>query len=204
MNTKRSHGTMHNRLVSLNAGETSALDRLTNGRYVEITVDNGIGRISTHQEGKTEDVTLAFASRFESCNFYHPKELEIRIEAMTDTTYYLSYSSQPEENYHDSIVDWIIQLHVVRHETNTETRVMKLFELLTTRLGKRTREGFALEHNLPHARIAEIIGTTRSTVSRAISALKRKEIIYIDELKNQLLIPVGRINDHTDMTHPST
>ena len=39
-------------------------------------------------------------------------------------------------------------------------------------------------------RIAEIVGSTRSTVSRTISTLRKSQKIYIDELKNQIILPV--------------
>ena len=67
---------------------------------------------------------------------------------------------------------------------------MKLFRLLTTKLGKRTQVGLLLEHKLSHARIAEIVGSTRSTVSRTISTLRKSKQIYIDELKGQIILPV--------------
>ena len=87
-------------------------------------------------------------------------------------------------------MDWIIQLHIVRHEANLESRLMKFFELLMHRLGKRTSKGLLLEHTLPHARIAEIVGSTRSTVSRTIGILRKTQQIYIDELKNQIILPI--------------
>ena len=67
---------------------------------------------------------------------------------------------------------------------------MKFFELLITRLGKRTSDGLLLEHKLSHARIAEIIGSTRSTVSRTISTLRKSKQIYIDELKSHTILPL--------------
>ena len=78
----------------------------------------------------------------------------------------------------------------MRNETNLENRLMKFFRLLITRLGKRTSEGLLLEHTLPHARIAEIIGSTRSTISRTIGALRKSQQIYIDELKGQIVLLV--------------
>ena len=92
-------------------------------------------------------------------------------------------------NGRDTIFDWVIQLHIVRQEVNLENRLMKLFYLLVTRLGKRTARGLLLEHTLSHARIAEIVGSTRSTISRTISMLKKTERIYIDDLKDQLILP---------------
>ena len=87
-------------------------------------------------------------------------------------------------------MEWIIGLHIVRHEKNLESRLMKFFELLMTRLGRRTSEGLLLEHKLSHARIAEIVGSTRSTVTRTISALRKREKIYIDELKGHIILPM--------------
>ena len=95
-----------------------------------------------------------------------------------------------EFNTSDAIMDWIIQLHIMRHEKNLESRLIKLFRLLVSRLGKRTSEGLLLEHTLSHARIAEIVGSTRSTVSRTISTLRKSKQIYIDELKGQIILPV--------------
>ena len=97
--------------------------------------------------------------------------------------------SKIESDTSDAIMDWIIQLHIVRHEKNLEKRLMKLFRLLTTRLGKRTPEGLLFEQTLSHARIAEIVGSTRSTVSRTLSTLRKSQQIYIDELKGQIIIP---------------
>ena len=110
--------------------------------------------------------------------------------AMTDTTYLVESISKIESDTSDAIMDWIIHLHIVRHETNLENRLMKFFRLLTTKLGKRTQEGLLLEHTLSHARIAEIVGSTRSTVSRTISALRKSKQIYIDELKSQIILPM--------------
>ena len=82
----------------------------------------------------------------------------------------------------------MFQLHAIRHPIKAEDRLLKLFELLICRFGKRTSKGYLLEFLLPHSRIGEIIGATRSTVSRGISTLKRAKLIEIDELKDQLFM----------------
>ena len=133
---------------------------------------------------------MAFACKSDDCKFNYPRDLEINVEALTDTTYLVRKTNTSKPNESDTIVDWVIQLHMVRQERSLEDRLMKLFYLLTTRLGKRTAKGLLLDHTLSHARIAEIIGSTRSTVSRTISKLRKTEQIYIDDLKNQLLLPV--------------
>ena len=189
MNTDRQQQNKRGRQISLNSHETVHLERPQSGEDIEITVKSGIIRIAAIQSKNAEDITLAFTCRTDIFKFHYPRDLEITIQAITDTTYFVESRKKTESNTSDAIMDWIIQLHIVRNEANLESRLMKFFELLITRLGKRTPEGLLLEHTLPHARIAEIVGSTRSTVSRTISALRKSEQIYIDELKSQIILP---------------
>ena len=189
MNTERHYRNKAGRPISLNSYETVPLERPQAGEDIEITVNSGVIRIAVKQFNNAEDITLAFACRADLFKFHYPGDLEITIEAITDTTYLVESISKIESDTSDAIMDWIIQLHIVRHEKNLEKRLMKLFRLLTTRLGKRTPEGLLFEQTLSHARIAEIVGSTRSTVSRTISTLRKSQQIYMDELKGQIIIP---------------
>ena len=192
MNTEHSQRLQMGKNISLNSSESVVLGRPQAGEQIKISVKKGVIRIGAEQTETDNacDVTLAFACRADDCEFNYPKELDIRIEAITDTTYFVERINQRDFKNQDSILDWIIQLHIVRHETNLENRLMKLFQLLTTRLGKRTSQGLLLDYTLPHSRIAEMVGSTRSTVSRTISTLRKTKRIYIDELKNQIILPV--------------
>ena len=190
MNTKHSYRPKEVGPISLNPSETIALARPQAGEQIEIVVKKGVIRIAANQSKDSANLTLAFACKVDTFKFHYPEDLEITIEAETNTTYFVECQKETESNTSDAIMDWIIQLHIVRHEANLERRLMKFFELLMTRLGKRTAEGLLLEHTLSHARIAEIIGSTRSTVSRTISALRKTQKIYIDELKKQIILPV--------------
>ena len=190
MNTEHHYQNMGGGTISLNSSETAPLERPQTGEDIEITVKSGIIRIAANQSKNAEDITLAFACRSDIFKFHYPGDLEITIEAITDTTYFAETTNKIESNISDSIVDWIIQLHIVRHETNLENRLMKFFRLQARKLGKRTPEGLLLEHTLSHARIAEIVGSTRSTVSRTISTLRKTQQIYIDELRGHIILPV--------------
>jgi len=190
MSTEYRHRGKGGKPISLDSSETAPLERPKAVGDIEITVKSGVIRIAANQYNNAEDITLAFACRAEIFKFHYPVDLEITIEAITDTTYLVESISKIESDTTDAIMDWIIQLHIVRHETNIEKRLMKFFRLLTTKLGKRTSEGLLLEQTLSHARIAEIVGSTRSTVSRTISTLRKTQQIYIDELKGQIILPV--------------
>ena len=192
MNTEYSHRTITDGNIKLNSSEFVDLERPPAGKIIKISVKTGVIRIGAAQTeiDNTCEVTLAFACRADYCEFNFPEDLDIRIEAITDATYLVERINQKDFKNQDSILDWIIQLHIVRHETNLENRLMKLFQLLTTRLGKRTSQGLVLDCILSHSRIAEMIGSTRSTVSRTISTLRKSKRIYIDELKSQIILPV--------------
>ncbi len=189
MTTKRQHRNEEGRPISLNSYETDLIEKPQAGKGIEIIVKSGVIRIAAKQSKNAEDITVAFACKADIFKFHYPADLEIIIEAITETTYLIKSISKIESETSDAIMDWIIQLHIVRHEKNLENRLMKLFRLLITRLGKRTPEGLLLEQTLSHARIAEIIGSTRSTVSRTIRTLRVTKQIYIDELKGHIIIP---------------
>ena len=191
MNTDNNSRSKRGRPISLNPSEAIGLERPQAGKKIELIVKNGVIRIAAKQFNNAEDITLAFTCKTDVFKFHYPKNLELSIEAITDTTYTVESTSKTEPDTSDAIMDWIIQLHIVRHETNLENRLIKFFRLLITRLGKRTSEGLLLEHTLSHARIAEIVGSTRSTVSRTISTLRKTRQIYIDELRGQIVLPVN-------------
>lgn len=190
MSTEEDCRSKAGRPISLNSSEVISLERPQFGKNIEIIVKKGVIRIAAAQTKNTGYITLAFACKADVFRFHYPADLGISIEAITDTTYFVEAINGIEHNTNDAIIDWVIQLHIVRHEANLERRLIKFFELLITRLGKRTPEGLLLEHTLSHARIAEIVGSTRSTISRTISTLRKNKKIYIDELKNQITLPV--------------
>ena len=192
MNTKQGQRSGAGKHISLNSSEFVDLERPQGGEQIKISVKTGTIRIGAEQKEKDKacDLTLAFACRADDCKFHYPEDLDIKIESITDATYFVELVSQEDSRGYDSIMDWVIQLHIVRNEKNLENRLIKLFQLLTARLGKRTSEGQLLDHTLAHSRIAEMVGSTRSTVSRTISVLRKTKQIYIDELKNQIILTV--------------
>ena len=130
MNTEYRQRLIIDKHISLNSSEFVDLERPQSGEQIKISVKTGIIRIGGEQSevDNTCDLTLAFACRAEDCEFNYPENLDIRIEAITDTTYIVERINQNDFKNRDSILDWIIQMHIVRHETNLENRLMKLFQ----------------------------------------------------------------------------
>lgn len=107
------------------------------------------------------------------------------LEAITPTKLSLDYlTSCPSEA--DLIYEWLLALHLVRHPIGAETRLNKLLQLLVNHFGIRQAEGYCLPFMLSHNRLAEIIGTTRSTVTRHLNHLKHIGMIVVSKQANSM------------------
>ncbi|MCP9926314.1 helix-turn-helix domain-containing protein [Cyanobium sp. CH-040] len=147
---------------------------------LRLTVHGGIGRIaaSFSQPGcrNWNDVTLAFAAREERPWLRLPASTSCLLEALTP----LRCDMQPLPQCpasHDLISDWLLELHLVRHPVGADLRLRALLQLLVQRFGRRSGAGYHLPLALGHARLAELIGSTRSTVTRQISELRRQNLL---------------------------
>ena len=86
MNTDHKPCPRRGRPISLNASETIALERPQAGEKIELIVKYGVIRIAANQSKNTENLTLAFACKADTFKFHYPEDLEITIEAITNTT----------------------------------------------------------------------------------------------------------------------
>tara|TARA_B100000405_G_C16559133_1_gene365061 strand:+ start:282 stop:629 length:348 start_codon:yes stop_codon:yes gene_type:complete len=114
MSTEYQRRRKRGRPISLNSHETAALERPNAGEDIEIIVESGVIRIAASQPKNEEDITLAFTCRTDICKFHYPRDLEITIQAVTDTTYFVESRNRTESKTSDAIMDWIIQLHIVK------------------------------------------------------------------------------------------
>ncbi|MFM1812969.1 MAG: hypothetical protein RLZZ336_1907 [Cyanobacteriota bacterium] len=107
------------------------------------------------------------------------------LEAITPVKLSLDYlpSCPPEA---DLIYEWLLELHLVRHPIGAETRLNKLLQLLVNHFGIRQAEGYCLPFMLSHNRLAEMIGTTRSTATRQLNHLKHNGLIAVSKQVNSM------------------
>ena len=86
MKAERHYRDKGGRPISLNSSERIPLERTETGEDIEITVKSGVIRIAASQSKHAEDITLAFTCRSDVFKFHYPENLELSIEAITDTT----------------------------------------------------------------------------------------------------------------------
>ena len=173
---------------SLQAGQRLILTKPNNNCPTTIVARQGIIRLSTVENESNPEITVGLMSPLDDCAFCHPSSENLQIEAITDSVIKINNEHKVHEAGDDFLQEWIFRLFTVRHPIKSEDRLKSLLKLLITRLGKRTSEGYKLSFLLSHSRLAEMIGATRSTVSRSLGGLKDKGIISIDEMKEELVI----------------
>ena len=171
----------------LQAGQRLILSRPNHNWSTRIVVGHGIIRLSTVANEVNPEITVALISSLDNCTFHHPNSENLQIEAITDTVIKIINEQKIHTANDDFLQEWIFQLYTVRHPIKTEERLKSLLRLLILKIGSRTPEGYKLEFLLSHSRLAEMIGATRSTVSRSLGVLKDKGIISIDEMKGELV-----------------
>ena len=173
---------------SLQAGQRLILTKPNHNLPTSIVAGQGIIRLSTVENESNPEITVALMSPLDDCTFCHPSSENLQIEAITDSVIKINNEHKVHEAGDDFMQEWIFRLLTVRHPIKSEDRLKSLLKLLITRLGKRTSEGYKLPFLLSHSRLAEMIGATRSTVSRSLGALKDKGIISIDEMREELVV----------------
>ena len=172
----------------LQTGQRLILSRPKQNWSTTIFAERGIIRLSTVANEINPEITLALISSLDNCTFHHPNSENLQIEAITESVIKINNEQKIHTANDDFLQEWIFQLYTVRHPIKTEERLKSLLRLLILKLGIRTPEGYKLEFLLSHSRLAEMIGATRSTVSRALGALKDKGIISIDEMRGELVV----------------
>ena len=172
----------------LQTGQRLILSRPDHNWSTTIFVEQGNIRLSTVAKEMNPEITVALISSLDNGTFHHPNSENIQIEAITESVIKINNEQKIHIASDDFLQEWIFQLYKVRHPIKTEERLKSLLRLLILKHGIRTPEGYKLEFLLSHSRLAEMIGATRSTVSRSLGVLKEKGVIAIDEMRGELVV----------------
>jgi len=188
------------RTLHLAQGDALLLSRtLKSSSWLRLDVESGIGRLATSFGEAWPDVTLAFCGGDEPEWLHYPTADFCQLEALTPmqlrlhqidqgTHQIAAQPSLPGPADRDLISEWLLDLHLVRHPVGTDARLATLLRLLIARFGSRTADGYRLPFTLSHARLAELICATRSTVTRQLVILRQSGKIREEEVDGSLLL----------------
>ena len=160
-----------------NAGQSQTL---------ELQVQSGVLRAGGNFDFDNSDVTLALFSTGSPAVIKVPKDCTLHFEALTESCFSLKEDANSRST--EDLNQWLIKLHLVRQLIGAEARLIALFQLLVEEFGFRHKETYSLPFWLSHARLAEMISTSRGTVTRQITYLRKSRDLSIDSDQGSLII----------------
>jgi hypothetical protein len=174
--------------LRLSVGKTCLLAPASDHRrYVRLVFQWGVARLSVSFGDSFPDITLAFCGTPGASWLRLPEGISCLLEALTDSVLELHYADHcPVEQ--DLVEQWLLDLHLVRHPVGAEARLVALLQLLVSRFGIRRGDGYLLPIALGHARLAELIGATRSTVTRQLNLLRQHDDLQVIEPDGTFLL----------------
>jgi hypothetical protein len=169
------------KVVQLKEGQTYLLgESAEHHRCVQIACEQGVARLAVGFDQHYPEVTLAFCGDREGQWLRLPQGVMLMLEAVAPCNLRLRYAEHCPV-HHDLLMQWLIALHLVRHPVGTEARLVALFQLLVMHFGIRRGDGYLLPFAIAHSRLAELIGATRSTVTRQINGLRQQGELSVAE-----------------------
>ena len=143
-----------------------------------LLIHSGILRVAGHFPAANSDVTLAIVNAGKSLQLSKPRGCSaLRLEAITACQ--LSFQAGESTDNTEAINHWLIHLHLVRQLIRSESRLIALLQLLIEEFGFRHRETYSLPFWLSHARMAEMIASSRSTVTRQLQTLREQNDVFL-------------------------
>jgi CRP-like cAMP-binding protein len=133
--------------------------------YVRSLTWNDIGTITALGIWGTGDIVGHCLSSIQPYQIECLSPVVVREVSLDCTHLLLSHIQQME------------QLLSLAHIQQTSARLMSLLEWLAQRFGQLNSQGYLIDIPLTHQSIAELIGTTRVTVTRLLNELERTEKI---------------------------
>ena len=151
-----------------------------------LTIKSGVLRAGGNFDFDNSDVTLALFSAGSPAVIRIPTGCTLHFEALTESCFTLEEDTSNRST--EDLSQWLINLHLVRQLIGAEARLIALFQLLVEEFGFRHKETYSLPFWLSHARLAEMISTSRGTVTRQITYLRKSNDLSIDSEQGSLII----------------
>ncbi len=162
--------------MQIKVGQSVLLSTDTSGSWLQLSITSGFGRLSDSER------TLAFVGPGDVQLIRIPAGCAGCLEALTDLS--VVWGDPPSDLAlgDDLISDWMLRLLRLRSHSPAQRRLQSLLQALIWQHGCRIAQGYWLPFALSHGRLAELIGSTRPTATRALQQLRQS----------------GQLRDHPD------
>lgn len=158
-------------VVRIKAGQSVLLASSSSGSWLQLSLADGYCRLCD------SEVTLGFVGPGDLQLVRIPAGCVACLEALTDVSVSWRDPGVSFQASEDLLGDWMAVLLRVRCHAQAGQRLVALFQGLLCRHGRRTSEGYLLPFALSHQRLAELVGSTRSTVTRVMSLMRHRSAL---------------------------
>ena len=170
----------------------------------EISISSGVVRLFVVHLVTKETFTLGFfgneivyipAARYEG--------LEFKYEAMSSSV--LSVDRIEGLNAIDQLgsfkrymllMNWSLALSMISCSKSTDQKIERLIVALTFRFGVRNTNGYCLPFTISHQRQSEILGCTRSTVTRYMLSLRKSGMVEVQGYDKAWVVSEALMSKH--------
>lgn len=170
--------------MRIKAGQSVLLASTSSGSWLQLSLADGYCRVCD------SEVTLGFVGPGDLQLVRIPAGCVACLEALTDVSVSWRDPGASFQASEELLGDWMAVLLRVRSHRQAGQRLVALFQALLCRHGRRTSGGYWLAFSLSHQRLSELVGSTRSTVTRMMSLLRqRSALLSCDEQMGLLFDP---------------
>lgn len=173
--------------LRLARGSSLLLSSHASGVCTQLHIHAGIARLSASFTNELADVTMAFAGAGQTYAIPIDVQQPYLLEAISDLHCSLGYN-QPALDGEDLVHTWLLEFHRIHHLVGADRRLGQLLRHLTEEFGIRQSNGYLLPFQLGHNRLAELIGSTRSTVTRQLSRWQQQGWIQLIDSSEAMLL----------------
>ena len=187
--------------VNLREAQTILLSPPCHNRLcLNLVFNTGIGRISGSFYKDNDDITLGFCGRIKSEWIRLPFSTTLVFEALSVCQLDLQYVEHCP-THQDLLMQWLFDFHLIRHPVRADNRLITLFRKLVEHFGVKRVDSYLLPFRMTHERIAELIGTTRSTATRQISFLRDEKNLILGDRGGMFIFSDRLMSRYSDGTY---
>jgi CRP-like cAMP-binding protein len=161
--------------LKLDQGQSVLLDANTPLLSLGLRVEVGLVRVYLPSPEGGE-ITIGFLQSGEGLNPETVLRDWVGLEALSAATLSTLSPADPLPKAGEGVSDWMLELLLIRHLNQCEQRLQALLTLLVLRLGRRNGAWYELPMRLTHERLAELIGSSRVTVTKMMSRWRETDL----------------------------
>ena len=174
------------------------------GHDFEMSISSGVVRLFVVHLASKETFTLGFfGNEIVHIPVASYEGLEFKYEAMSSSILSIdriegfnTIERLRGLNPYMLLMNWSLALSMIACSKSTDQKIERLIVTLTFRFGVRNAKGYCLPFTISHQRQSEILGCTRSTVTRYMLSLRKSGMIEVQGYDKAWIVSEALMSKH--------